>query len=239
MSDDRPRRRPPPSEPDQAGRVSFARGLRPLLGLGGLFSGVSLLLYLLAGVSLNLALLVMSAALVGGLAIVLWLSSPAGRRWVLLTVVGGAASGLAAKIAYDASKTILSQVDPSPYDPFHVINVFGTLIVGAGADSALIFLAGAAFHVLNGTSFGAAYAFLFASDGRITFRRALLTGIAWGLFLEAFQLTLYPGWLDIRFYSEFATISALGHVVYGATLGVLARRLLPYLVASPPTLSRR
>ena len=54
----------------------------------------------------------------------------------------------------------------------------------------------------------------------------------WGLFLETFQLTLYPGWLDIRTYSEFATISALSHVVYGATLGLLARAILPRLVGT-------
>jgi uncharacterized membrane protein YagU involved in acid resistance len=207
--------------------------MRPLLALGGLFSGVALLLYLLAGVSLVLALLVTSVLLIGGLAFVLAVSSSSGRRWVLLTVLGGAAAGLAATVAYDISKTILSQVDPSPYDPFHAITAFGTLILGAGADSALVLLAGAAFHLLNGTSFGVAYAFLFARDGRITLRRALLTGIIWGAFLETFQLTLYPGWLDIRFYAEFATISALGHVVYGATLGLAARKLLANLVRQP------
>lgn len=206
--------------------MNFAGRLRPILALGGVFSGVALLLYILAGVSLNLALLVTSALLVGALALVLWLSSPAGRRWVLLTVAGGAASGLVATIAYDVAKTVLSQLDPSPYNPFHVISVFGELIVGSQADATLVLLAGAAFHLLNGTSFGVAYVFLFARDGQITVRRALLTGIIWGLFLEAFQLTLYPGWLDIRLYQEFATISALGHVVYGATLGVLARRWL-------------
>lgn len=73
-------------------------------------------------------------------------------------------------------------------------------------------------HLLNGTSFGVAYLFLFARDGRTSVRRALLTGVGWGLFLETFQLTLYPGWLDIRLYQEFATISALSHIVYGATL---------------------
>lgn len=209
--------------------MNFGGRLRPILALGGVFSGVALLLYILAGVSLALALLITSALLVGGLGVVLWLSSPAGRRWVLLTILGGAASGLVATIAYDIAKTILSQLDPSPYDPFHAITVFGTLMLGAEAAALLIFLAGAAFHLLNGTSFGVAYAFLFAHDGEISLRRALVTGVIWGLFLETFQLTLYPGWLDIRFYQEFVTISALGHVVYGATLGVLARWVLSRL----------
>jgi hypothetical protein len=73
--------------------------------------------------------------------------------------------------------------------------------------------------------FGVAYVFLFARDGAISAGRALGTGVAWGIFLELFQLTLYPGWLDIRTYEEFVTISALGHIVYGATLGTIALTL--------------
>ena len=122
---------------------------------------------------------------------------------------------------------------PTAYDPFHVISIFGTLILGSDVDPALIMAAGTAFHLVNGTSFGVAYLFLFARDGRITLRRALLTGIGWGLFLETFQITLYPGWLDIRLYQEFAAISALSHVVYGATLGLLARWLLRRVFAEP------
>jgi hypothetical protein len=56
--------------------------------------------------------------------------------------------------------------------------------------------------------------------------RGARAGVAWGLFLELFQLTLYPGWLDIRLYREFAMISSLGHVVYGLVLGAGTRRLL-------------
>ena len=44
-----------------------------------------------------------------------------------------------------------------------------------------------------------------------------------GLFLEAFQLTLYPDWLGIRFVDEFVRISALSHIAYGASLGLIAR----------------
>ena len=43
------------------------------------------------------------------------------------------------------------------------------------------------------------------------------------LFLEVFQLTLYPGWLDIGFYAEFVQISAISHLVFGATLGMVVR----------------
>jgi len=39
------------------------------------------------------------------------------------------------------------------------------------------------------------------------------------------MLGLYPGWLHIKAYGEFAQMSMVGHVVYGSVLGVLARRL--------------
>jgi hypothetical protein len=217
---------PPVPVAEEREGISFSGRLRPLVAFGGVFSGVALLLNILGGVSLALALLVMTALLVIVLAAVLRISSAESRGWMLRTVAAGIGVGLSATLIYDLTKTLLSQLDPSPFDPFHVIAVFGALIVGSDADPALITAAGTAFHLLNGTSFGVAYLFLFARDGRTSLRRALLTGVGWGLFLETFQLTLYPGWLDIRLYQEFATISALSHIVYGAILGLLGRSLL-------------
>jgi hypothetical protein len=216
----------PELDEDEDEGVSFAGRLRPLLAFGGVFSGVALLLNILGGVSLGLALLVMTTLLVVIFAAVLVISSPESRSWMLRTIAVGIAVGFSATIIYDVTKTILSQLDPSPFDPFHAIQIFGELLVGTSSDPALITAAGTAFHLVNGTSFGVAYMFLFARDGGISERRALVTGIGWGLFLEAFQLTLYPGWLDIRLYQEFATISAISHVLYGATLGLVGRWVL-------------
>lgn len=217
---------PPVPDGDDPDGISFSGRLRPLLAFGGVFSGVALLLNILGGVSLALALLVMTALLLLVLAAVMRISSAESRGWMLRTVAAGIGVGLSATLIYDLTKTLLSQLDPSPFDPFHVIAVFGALIVGSDADPAMITAAGTAFHLLNGTAFGVAYLFLFARDGRTSLRRALLTGVGWGLFLETFQLTLYPGWLDIRLYQEFATISALSHIVYGATLGLIGRSVL-------------
>lgn len=149
---------------------------------------------------------------------------------MLRTIAAGIGVGLSATLIYDLTKMLLSRLDPSSFYPFHVIAIFGAPSVGSDADPALIAAAGMAFHLVNGTSFGVAYLFLFARDGRTTFRRALPTGVAWGLFLETFQLTLYPGWLEIRLYQEFATTSALSHIVYGATLGLLGRFVLRRVV---------
>jgi hypothetical protein len=196
-----------------------------VLAFLALFSGLALLFNILGRVDLRVAL----AAMVGVVAVSLVrLARRAGtaeRRIMTRGLAIGATGGFIATLAYDLSKAALSVFDPSPYNPFHAIRVFGELLAWPGAGETAIVALGSAFHLLNGTMFGVAYVFLFARGGAISVLRALGTGVAWGTFLETFQLTLYPGWLDIRFYQEFATISALGHVVYGATLGTIARSL--------------
>ncbi len=183
-----------------------------LVGVLALFSGAALLTHIIWRVSLPLALgmavlvLLISAA-------TLWRRATAPQRAMLARLLKvGTASGLIATVSYDATKFALSQLDPSPYNPFEAIRIFGTLLVGERASGVAIYGAGTAFHLLNGVSFGVAYCFLFRRQG-------IIAGVAWGLFLEMFQLTLYPGWLNIRLYSEFAQISALSHIVYGLVLG--------------------
>jgi len=55
--------------------------------------------------------------------------------------------------------------------------------------------------------------------------RGVWAGIAFALVLEAFMLTFYPGWLNVEAIGEFFSMTILGHVAYGATLGSLCRRL--------------
>jgi hypothetical protein len=192
----------------------------------GLFSGVAMLLHIIASISLPLALAMTAAVVIVLLTGVFRSVDSAGRAWIARTISVGAASGVAATITYDAVKAVLSQLDPSPYNPFEAIRVFGTLLLGSSAPPAMTMLAGTGLHLLNGTSFGIAYTLMVAPRGGSTLTRAALYGIGWGLFLEMFQLMLYPGWLNVRYYTEFATISALSHVVYGLTLAGTARNLL-------------
>ena len=212
--------------PEDDGDARPAAGFRPLLAALAMFSGAALLLYILSGISLRISLGAGLMLVVPGLGLTLRKADAAERRLITRGLGAGAAAGVLATMTYDLSKAGLSVVDPSPFNPFHVIHVFGELLVGRAASETAIVATGAAFHLLNGTMFGVAYTFMFARDGAISLLRGVATGIGWGLFLELFQLTLYPGWLDIRTYSEFATISALGHVVYGATLGTVVRSLL-------------
>jgi hypothetical protein len=196
-----------------------------VLGLAGLFSGVALLVHILAGYSLRLALAASTGVMVLAVSAAWRRATPAARTRFARIARVGVAAGLLATVAYDATRFVLSRLDPSPYNPYEVLRIFGQLLVGRAASPAMIITAGIAFHALNGIAFGTSYCALFGTRG-------VRAGIAWGLFLEVFQLTLYPGWLDIRFYREFATISALSHVAYGAVLGFTCRAALRGPLAS-------
>ena len=183
-----------------------------VLGVGALFSGAALVTHIVAGFSLPLALMLTATILVLAVRLAWRRASPKERMRLVRLIKVGLLSGLLATVAYDASKFALSQWDTSPYNPFEAIRLFGMALVGSSVPESMVYTSGTAFHVLNGISFGVGYCFLFGHHG-------VIAGIAWSFFLELFQLTLYPGWLDIRFYREFVQISALSHLVYGAVLG--------------------
>jgi hypothetical protein len=183
-----------------------------------LFSGVALVSHITAGISLPVALATLAAIVVASCVFV-WRRTPPQQRVVLQRLVTtGARAGAVATIAYDSSKFILSKLDPTPYNPFEMMRIFGALLTGS-TSRAIVLPAGIAYHLLNGTAFGVAFCILFGSRG-------VVAGIAWGLGLEFFQVALYPGWLGINMYREFVQFSVLGHVVYGIVLGFMCRRSL-------------
>lgn len=197
--------------------------MRVALGIGALFSGAALLGNIIIGLPLPFTLGVTATVAIGGGVLLLWRATPSQRSALLRTIGIGVSAGFLATLVYDATKFVLSQMDPSPYNPFEATRIFGQLIIGTGAPAALVIVVGTAFHFLNGTMFGLAYTVLFARGGRTSLAYAALTGAGWGLFLEAFQYTLYPDWLGIRLVDEFIRISALSHLAYGASLGLIAR----------------
>jgi hypothetical protein len=183
-----------------------------------LFSGVALLSHIATGVSLPVALATLAAIVVAS-SLFVWRRTPPQRRVVLQRLVTtGARAGVVATIAYDSSKFVLSKLDPTPYNPFEMMRIFGALLTGS-TSRAIVLPAGIAYHLLNGTAFGVAFCILFGSRG-------VVAGIAWGLGLEFFQVALYPGWLGINMYREFVQFSVLGHVVYGIVLGFMCRQSL-------------
>ena len=187
-----------------------------MLGVGALFSGAALVSYIVFDFDLRIALGVTLAMLIVAVALVWRRATPRGRSTIARVAAIGAVAGIVATIAYDTSRWALSQLDPSEYQPFEALRGFGHALTGEGSSATTRLVVGTAFHALNGVTFGVAFAFLFG-------RRGILFGIGWGLVLELVQVSLYPGWLDIRAYDEFVRISALGHIVYGATLGWLVR----------------
>jgi len=197
-----------------------------ILGAAALFSGAALVAHILAGVSLRLTLLFTALLLVLAIVLIARRSAPRQRARLRRVAGAGLLAGVIATAAYDGAQFLLSRGTDSPYNPFEAIRAFGLLLAGPSAPPVAIYAAGTSFHLLNGISFGVAFCFLFR-------RRSLLQGIAWGMFLELFQLTLFPGWLDIRSYREFVQISVLAHLVYGAVLSLVAQAILRESTMSP------
>jgi hypothetical protein len=193
---------------------------RRILGSAALFSGAALIGHILSGVSLRLALTFTAALLILAIFFVARRTRPAERGRLRQLAIAGVIAGIVATAAYDTAKFLLSRSTSAAYNPFEAIRVFGVLLAGSTAPAAVVYASGAAFHLLNGVAFGVAFCLLFR-------RRTLLAGVAWGLFLELFQLALFPGWLDIRSYAEFAQISVLSHVIYGLVLSAVSNRTLP------------
>jgi hypothetical protein len=190
-----------------------------LLGIAALATGVALLVYFLAGVSLRLSLL--STLAIGAWAgwLVWHRLAPAGRAEVARRMRAGLLAGVLALAGYDLSRLLYVRITGSAFWPFETFRLFGQLLAGADASPAVILLTGTAYHVANGLSFAVAYSVLFGYRG-------WWAGLLWALMLESLMLAFYPAWLELRSLNDFLAISLLGHTVYGMILGVTSRRLL-------------
>lgn len=201
------------------GNAAARRWAFATMGLAAGFSGLAVIISILSGVALRIT----EAALVVAPLVATILVARRAPRPVVLEVWrvirAGLLVGAAATLVYDVTRTILSVLDPSPYKPFEAIRLFGLGMLPPGASPTLVMAAGLGVHFVNGSSFGVIYAV--GAGRRVdTLRGALMWGVAWGLTLEFVQSILYPGWLRITtVLKEFLVISALGHLMYGLTLG--------------------
>ena len=200
-------------------RAVLASAPLKVIASGGVFltSGASLVVYILTGapMALVLGLLVVLGAIL--IAATVWSDSQQRTLW-LARVRVGIPAGLISTFCYDGSRYLLVQVAGFSASPFAAFPLFGQALIGdRGLD--LRTVAGIGFHLLNGMAFGIAYTVWF---GHLPF----WWGIPFALVLEAFMLSLYPGWLDLRTVAEFTQMSLLGHIVYGTVLGFLAHRWL-------------
>jgi hypothetical protein len=198
------------------GRLPALRRRILLIGLP-MAGGAGLAVHILADYSLPLTIVVLAAA--GALIWALLLSRMDGatRSALRRRAVVGLGAGLIGTLAYDLARYGVVALFAMSFQPFHVFAVFGELFIGGNHGAAITFAVGAAYHVSNGTFFGLAYTLVFR-------RPTWWTGALWGIALELCMVTLYPAWLRIVMLREFLEISAIGHVVYGSVLGIVAAR---------------
>jgi hypothetical protein len=141
------------------------------------------------------------------------------RRHLGRVVGNGALAGLVATIAYDATRYGLVALLSWSISPFAAFERFGQAVLGEAAAGPAVVAVGAAVHQTNGITFGASYAIFVARPG-------VATGIAWALTLEVLMLLVYPELLGVALPGEFVPMSLLGHLAFGATLGIYLRRRL-------------
>lgn len=199
-------------------RPHVVRRANPL-GLLMMPTGAAFLAFLLFRVDLRLGVAVTTSSMGSALWLVLRRQAARERARLLRLCRVGLVVGVLSTAVYDTSKWAFAQLGGVRDSPFGAIPRFGALLLGGEAHPLARTLIGAAFHLTNGVTFAIAFAVVVA---RPTWRK----GIVFALILEAFQLSLYPGWLNPKSVAEFASVSAFGHVAYGATLGTLTRALL-------------
>jgi hypothetical protein len=200
-----------------SGAVQSLDGRQAVLAAAALGSGAALLLAIFTHVSLALALALFG--LVAALTTAAWcLRVPAEVRAVAARrALYGAAGGVVATLAYDVARLLVVTLLRLHVQPFATWVLFGQLIVGGGPGPRA-WVAGAAYHYVNGVLFAVAYSLLLSGRG-------WWFGPAWGLGLECLMLLVYPAWLDLRLLMvEFTVMSLAGHLAYGATLGLLNQR---------------
>lgn len=197
---------------------SRRRPTRRWLGLAllPLGSGAALMVHILVPVSLGLALVV-TGVIISIAGVLAWKRLPlAMRPEVLRRVRAGLLAGLLATLAYDLSRWVIVTVFHTTFWPFDIFPLFGRAIAGNGVSPDVATAIGVLYHYTNGLFFAVAYAILLAPRG-------WWTGLFWALGLETIMLALYPGWLHIQAMNEFASVSLLGHLAYGAVLGTVSR----------------
>jgi hypothetical protein len=189
-------------------------------------TGAALVAHILLGVPLwGTAAVTVAIAAAAWTALVGSMPAPHRARLVTRAKIG-AACGLLATMAYDAVRYGLVSAADWSLSPFDAFSVFGRALLGEDITTMTAVAAGVAFHLINGTGFAIGYALLVRQP-------SATTAVGFALGLETLMLLLYPRFLDISSFDEFATMSGIGHVAYGLTLGVAARGLYHW-AGNPP-----
>jgi hypothetical protein len=136
--------------------------------------------------------------------------------WIRLRA--GIIAGLLGLIAYDVVRFGIYQSGVIEFYPFHALPRLGSLITGVPPEATPAIFAGWLYHIWNGFNFAIIYALVAGAA-------MWYWGVAWAMLLEIGMLATYPTFLAVRDDWAFRTVSLIGHIVYGITIGVTVRRL--------------
>lgn len=125
--------------------------------------------------------------------------------------------GTLATIVYDGVRAIVERSAIFGYNWYVPILLFGSWITGLPKEDPVAVTAGWAYHYWNGATFGIMYALAL---GPVRW----WWGVAYGIFLEACMLGLFPMFLRVTNKFDFVAISMIGHIFYGAVLGWAVQR---------------
>lgn len=153
-----------------------------------------------------------------------------GRLWRAVLI--GSIGGFVAACAYDIFRLpwvigFATQAGPAwlHLPLFKVFPIFGQMILGEHADQAPTLAAhvvGWIYHFSNGMTFGVMYLALLGDANR----RSWLWAIALAVGLEiAMLVTPYTSLFAIRMTVLFVAVTLIAHMIFGITLGLLARRM--------------
>lgn len=130
----------------------------------------------------------------------------------------GIIAGALGLLAYDAVRFAIYSSGLLSFYPFHALPRLGSLMTGEPPEAAAAIFAGWLYHIWNGFNFAIIYA-LVAGPA------AWGWGVAWAMMLEIGMLLSYPTFLQVKDDWAFRLVSLIGHIVYGAVIGLTVRRL--------------
>jgi len=142
-----------------------------------------------------------------------WIDAPVFLNALIVGVVGG----FVATLAYDGVRLLLRTSGIFNYNGFVAIYIFGGWITGQETTTLAAAVAGWTYHFWNGLSFGVFYVLTFG-------RRHWLYGAGYGIVMELCMLGLFPFFVQVTDKIDFIMLSLIGHLAYGAVLGLVAQR---------------
>ena len=131
----------------------------------------------------------------------------------------GLLAGLAATVIYDGVRFLVERGHLFGFNGFVPILMFGNWITGQPVGSVASKIAGWSYHYWNGATFGLIYTLALG-------RKRWFWGLGYGILMECCMLGLFPMFLRVTNKFDFVAVSMIGHLFYGATLGILAEKYL-------------